>query len=169
MSVCFEFAHGKIVKGLSVAKDEKHGQIVFLGVQNDRSRPVKVGLDKHNTPHVTDGRIMEAEPRNINAKSGAKFKVLQRPMRPSTTGEAIVRICTSGGGNINSNGSYRVLSGSPAGLFQADGINRSTRFSDDIIVMNPGDRVAASLEGCDSEYVLENVGGEIRLLDSKLA
>lgn len=163
--MCYEFAHGKVVKGLSVSSDVKHGQVIFLGVANDRSRPTKVGLDKYNSPKVQQGKILEAETRNINAKSGAKFRVLQRPMRPSMTGEALVRICTSGSGNQNSNGSYRVLAGAPTGLFQADGINRTTRFSDDIIAMNVGDKVGVTMEGDDKEVVLENVGGEIRLVE----
>jgi len=163
MPVCYEFSAGKLAVGLTVSTDTNR-KVVFLGIQNDRSTPVTVGLDKYNAPFIDEnGKIGEAALRNINTKSGTKFKVLQRPMRPSTAGEAIVRICTSGCGDLNSNGSYRVVAGRPRGLFQADGINRTTRFSDDIIIMNPGDKIAASLEGSEDEYILENNGAGIVL------
>jgi len=163
---CYEFEHGKLNNGMTVTSDEKFGKVIFLGINNIKSRAVVISMDKNNPPVIQDGRMMEARKRTVYTKKKTNFPVFQKPIRATSSinKKIILRVMTSSADAEGMcNGSWRINTGEPTVLFTANGRRRLTRFCDDILIMSPGDSVTTNLEGNPQEYTISNKDGKIEM------
>jgi hypothetical protein len=161
---CYEFDHAKINNGMTITTDDNFGKIVFLGINNQKSKALKIALDKNNPALVKDGRMLDAWPRIVYTRSKTNFTVFQKPLRASQ--DILLRVNTSSSESDNViNGTWRVNQGEPQIIFTANGRRKLTRFCDDIIKMTPGDSIMINLE-CDSkEFEVKNENGKIKMIE----
>jgi hypothetical protein len=165
---CYEFDHARINNGLTVTSDEKFGKVVFLGINNVKSKALLISMDKNNPPVIKDGRMLEAWPRVVYTKKKTSFTVFQKPLRATSSinKKFMIRVMTSSADAEGmSNGSWRINTGEPEVIFTANGRRRLTRFCDDILVMSPGDSIIANLEGNPKEYTISNEDGKIKMAE----
>lgn len=165
---CYEFHHSHpsfIQTGMTVTNDEKVGKIIFLGINNQKSKAVRVALDKNNPAVIRDNKMVEAWPRTVNQKQNP-FVVLQKPLRSSY--DVLLRVNTSScsdGSVIN--GSWRNGVGDPKQIFTTNGRRQQTIFCDDILQLAPGDSIIVNMEGDETEYELKNEKGKIKVYSDK--
>jgi hypothetical protein len=175
---CYEFNCDKIVNGMEVTANNKYGKIVFLGIDNQKSKSLKISLDRHNPAVVKEGRMTDAWPRVVFTNEKLSFTVFQKPLRASQ--DILLRINTAKPSvellkdNLETeakeekenpetmiNGSWRVNQGEPETIFTSNGRRKLTRFCDDIIKLAPGDSIIVNLEGDNQEYEVKNKSGKI--------
>ena len=163
---CYQFDHAAIHNGMTVTSDEAFGRVVFLGINNQKSKAVKVSMDKNNPAIIDeDNKMIEAFPRVVWTKKKTNFIVFQKPLRSSK--DILLRVNTSSSNTENViNGTWRVGEGDPDIIFTANGRRKLTRFCDDVIKMKPGDSIIANLEGDNKEYELINEFGKLRMYDA---
>ena len=161
---CYEFDHAKINNGMTITTDEQFGKVVFLGINNQKSKALKVSLDKNNPAIVKDGRMIEAWPRIVYTRKKTNFTVFQKPLRAS--GDILLRVNTSSAENDDIiNGTWRINQGNPKIIFTTNGRRKLTRFCDDIIKMTPEDSIILNLEGDNKEYEVKNKEGKATLAE----
>lgn len=161
---CYEFDHASVKNGMTITTDDSYGKIVFLGINNQKSKALKVSLDKNNPAIIKEGRMTDAWPRVVYTKAKTNFTVFQKPLRASQ--DVLLRINTSSSETEEViNGSWRINQGEPETIFTANGRRKLTRFCDDIIKMAPGDSIIVNLEGDNKEYEVKNTKGKIELCD----
>jgi hypothetical protein len=161
---CYEFHHNypSLVKsGMTLTTDEQLGKIIFLGINNQKSKAVKVSLDRNNPAVVKDERVIEAWPRLVYTKQKTSFTVFQKPLRSSQ--DVLLRVNTSSAESDSViNGTWRSGSGEPKQVFTTNGRRKMTRFCDDILQLSPGDSIFVNLEGDEKEFELKNEKGRIK-------
>jgi hypothetical protein len=152
---------------MTVTTDEEFGKVVFLGINNPKSKAVKISMDKNNPAIIDeDSKMTEAWPRVVWTKKKTNFTVFQKPLRSSK--DVLLRINTSSSESENViNGTWRISAGDPETIFTANGRRKLTRFCDDIIKMKPGDSIIVNLEGDNTEYELINEFGKLRMYDAE--
>ncbi|NCU44154.1 hypothetical protein EOM71_00555 [Candidatus Falkowbacteria bacterium] len=135
-----------ISAGLQVQADEKLGQIVFLGEAGRGRRYEKIGLARHNSAEILNGRVVEAQPVKItlpakDGKSEKHFFVLERPKM--ATHDVLVRVNSYGGYIRGGSGRWQTVVGKPETLVSAYGAfgdaGRIGNWDDGLVVMHPGD------------------------------
>ena len=145
---CFTFDNGAIVPGLEVRKDEKLGEIVFLGEEGRGRRYEKVGLLRRDPATVSGGRVLEAHPAKIVVNRGEKseksFYVLARATMVDA--RILLRVNTSTGYVRNGCGGWSAITGKPEALVHGLGAfgaaGRIGNWDDDLVMMSPGDVIA---------------------------
>jgi hypothetical protein len=152
---------------MTVTSDEQFGKVVFLGINNQKSKAVKVSMDKNNPATINeDSKMVDAWPRVVWTKKKTNFIVFQKPLRSSK--DVLLRINTSSSASDSViNGSWRISDGDPEIIFTANGRRKLTRFCDDVIKLKPGDSVVCNLEGDNKEYELINEFGKLRMYDEE--
>lgn len=177
---CYEFDCATVKNGMAISTDDRYGKVVFLGIDNQKSKALKVSLDKNNPAVTKEGRMTDAWPRVVYTKAKTSFTVFQKPLRASQ--DILLRINTAKpsvemlkdnmeteekeSSEVVINGSWRINQGEPETIFTANGRRKLTRFCDDIIKMTPGDSIIVNLEGDNKEYEVKNKSGKIEICEA---
>jgi len=143
---CYTCSGGSIAAGLEVRKDDKLGNIVFLGEEGRGRRYEKVGLLRKDPAEIVNGRVVEAHPAKITINRGEKneksFYVLAKPQNGNDQ-RVLVRVNSCTGYVRGGSGGWAKLRGNPKALIQAYGAygdaGRIGSWGDDLVLMSPGD------------------------------
>ncbi len=143
---CFCFSGGSIVAGFVVRKDDKLGEIIFLGEDGRGRRYEKVGFLRKDPAEIIDGKVFDAHPVKITINRGEKneksFYVLAKPQSGNDQ-RILVRVDTCTGYVRGGAGGYKALKGNPETVVHAYGAygdaGRIGSWDDDLVVMSPGD------------------------------
>jgi len=144
---CFTFAGGKIAAGLEVRKDDRLGDVVFLGETGRGRRYEKIGFFRKDPAEIVNSFVTEAHPVKITVNRGAdekSFVVLAKP-KDAKDQRVLVRINSYTGYVRCGSGGWKKLLGNSEALVHAYGAfgdaGRIGSWGDDLVLMAPGDAV----------------------------
>lgn len=178
---CFTSTVSGLKEGIDLVRDERLGDVVFLGEEGRGRRYEKVALGRRNPPPVEECAdqwrihcrrvVLRCQPAVIRGKARRegeeppKFYILEREGREDD--RVLVRVCTRACYTRASVGHWRVVSGKPETLVEGHGAHgdagRIGRWADGLVVMHPGDVLQVQPEGGYKvePYVLAHVGGRL--------
>jgi hypothetical protein len=145
----------RLQEGIQTTKDEKFGQIVFLGESGRGRTYQKVGLFKKNPAVVNDkGLILNTHPVKITPdkeKPEKFFVVLAKPEGNQNDDRVLVRINTDVVYTRGCVGRWETISGQPQDLVKGQGAHgdagRTAQWYDGLVVMKPGDVIKVIPDG----------------------
>lgn len=162
---CFTSTVGGLREGIEVVRDDRLGDVIFLGEEGRGRRWEKVALGKRNPPPVEDCAdqwrihcrrvVCRCQPAVIRGRARRegeeppRFYILEREHKEDD--RFLVRVLTRACYTRASVGHWRVVSGKPETLIEGYGAHgdagRIGRWYDGLVVMHPGDVLEVTPEG----------------------
>lgn len=180
---CYTSKISGLSEGIELIKDERLGEVVFLGEQGRGRRYEKVALGRRNPPPVEECAdqwrihcrrlVYRCQPCVIRGKARRegeeppKFHILERERANGEDTRILVRVCTRACYTRGSIGSWKVVSGKPETLVEGYGAHgdagRIGRWYDGLVIMHPGDALEVTPEGGykTEPYVLVHQGDRL--------
>lgn len=162
----FTWSSGQISQGIALAKDDKLGDVVFLGEAGRGRRYEKVALGRRNPAAVVGGKVLEAQSVKItlparDGKPEKVFYVLEKPK--ALLGEVLVRVSTLTSYVRGARGYIETVAGTPetviAGYGAFGDAGRVGSWTDSLVVLRPGDVLRIHPSRGECSYALWLEGG----------